>query len=146
MTISQNIDALPTAPTRSDPASFDTRADAYLSALVTFSTQIETFRTQANTTASNINADKTAAEAAQSAAEAAQSLAEYAENGALAAAQFKGAWSALSGVLARPATVRHDDAYWLLLPASLANVAASEPSDDNADWARLNLGGGIIAA
>jgi len=63
---------------------------------------------------------------------------------ALAAANFKGAWSDLTGALAMPACVYHDSQYWMLLD-DLADVTASEPSDTNADWALFPLGTNIIA-
>ena len=62
---------------------------------------------------------------------------------ALAAANFKGAWSALTGVLSRPASVWHAHEYWMLLVESLADVTVSEPAYDNADWARIVSAAGL---
>lgn len=56
----------------------------------------------------------------------------------IAASNFKGRWSDLSGALNKPASVTHNGATWLLL-TNLANVAASEPADGNANWARAAL-------
>ena len=45
---------------------------------------------------------------------------------AIAAANFKGNWSALAGALAVPASVYHSSKFWLLL-SSLADVTAATP-------------------
>lgn len=45
---------------------------------------------------------------------------------AIAAANFKGNWSALTGALAVPASVYHSSKFWLLL-SSLADVTAATP-------------------
>ena len=54
MAISQSITVLPTPPSRADPDNFDSRADAFLSALPTMQTQMNTWAGQANTTAAEI--------------------------------------------------------------------------------------------
>ena len=51
---------------------------------------------------------------------------------AQAAANFQGNWTALTGPLAVPASVRHNGEYWMLLN-DLANVATSQPGV-SADW------------
>lgn len=63
---------------------------------------------------------------------------------ALAAANFEGAWSDLTGALSMPACVYHDSQYWFLLD-DLADVTASEPSDSNSDWALFPAGTNIQA-
>lgn len=65
-------------------------------------------------------------------AQDAMQAAQTAQAAAQAAANFAGMWSALSGPLNRPATVKHNDLFWLLL-ADLPNVATSEPGV-SADW------------
>jgi len=85
MTISQTITALPTPPSRSDPTNFDTRADAFLAALPTLTTQVNTWSGQANSTASTVSSDKTAAQTAKTNAETAESHAETAQGLAEAA-------------------------------------------------------------
>ena len=47
------ITALPTAPSRADPANFRTRADAFMAALPTFATETNTVAGEVNTNASN---------------------------------------------------------------------------------------------
>lgn len=61
--------------------------------------------------------------------------AEDASVAANAAANFKGAWSALSGALNLPAAVYHDGGNWALLN-DLADVTASEPGV-SADWVEI---------
>lgn len=116
------IQSLPTPPSRNDePGVFVTRADAFLGALPTFGSE-------ANTLASFC--DGRAASAEQDAASASSSAAS-----AVAAANFKGQWSSLSGALAVPASVAHNGDIWLLLH-NVADVAAHTPGGSSA-WAIL---------
>ncbi len=55
---------------------------------------------------------------------------------ALAAANFKGAWSELAGALSMPASVFHDSKFWMLME-NLADVTLSEPSASNSDWQEM---------
>ena len=73
--------------------------------------------------------------ASESATAAQQALVDVsaAAGQAIAASNFKGEWSTLSGALSKPACVKHGSRFWLLLN-NLANVAASVPSDGNPDW------------
>lgn len=70
------ITALPTPPTRSDPATFNTRADAFLTALPTFATE-------ANALAGEMQVDADAAAASEAAATAAAAQAALASSVAL---------------------------------------------------------------
>lgn len=117
------ISTLPTAPARTDPpATFITRADAFLAALVTMQSELNTSIGAMNTDIAGVNADATAA--ANSAASA------------IAAANFKGNWSDLTGALDIPAAVAHSGGVWVLLE-DLPDVTASEPSGANTDWQNL---------
>lgn len=75
------------------------------------------------------------AEASVSAANAAAVAAVAAQDIALAGAAFKGLWPALAGPLRKPASVKHNNRFWLLLN-DLADVAASQPGV-SADWTPL---------
>lgn len=79
--------------------------------------------------------------ASASATTAQQALVEVttASGQALAASNFKGNWSGLTGALAKPACVKHSGRFWLLMN-DLANVAASEPSGGNPDWTANDAG------
>ncbi|MBV2125724.1 MAG: hypothetical protein KUF75_11275 [Candidatus Thiodiazotropha sp. (ex Ctena orbiculata)] len=68
MTIAQTITAMPTPPTRAEPATFDNRADAFLGAIPNLGTEINTLASEINTTQGEMNATQAAADA--SAAEA----------------------------------------------------------------------------
>lgn len=56
----------------------------------------------------------------------------------LATANFAGVWADMSGPLNRPACVKHNGRFWMLLN-NLANVAASQPGV-SADWTSLDAG------
>lgn len=86
--------------------------------------------TAANTQIAHDNA-QTAVTAANNAASASEV--------AMGATNFKGFWSSLSGALLKPATVKHNGRFWLLL-TNLADVAASEPSASNPAWTTLDAG------
>lgn len=113
------ITALPTPPTRQDPDNFAVRGDEFLAAL-------PAFVTEANALAADVTEkQETVAELA------AQVL--PASAAAMAAANYVGRWSTLSGSLSLPASVFHNDRFWILL-APLGNVATAEPGVSNA-WA-----------
>lgn len=114
------ITALPTPPSRDDPANFTSRADAFLGALPAFGTE-------SNAAASNVYAN------ASEAAAAAQAASDSA-NTAAASANFKGAWSTLSGALNIPASCFHAGKLWVL-KQNIANVAGQVPGV-SANWIR----------
>ena len=108
-------------------------------------TEINTFATEANAVASEVDADKiaTAASALQALnAEnnSAQSSAssQNSANNAAASANFKGNWSGATGAASTSETYFHDGKRWQPL-VNLANVAASEPSLTNNDWAVVTI-------
>lgn len=57
---------------------------------------------------------------------------------ALQASNYVGNWSDKTGALSQPASVWHNNAFWLL-NTDLADVTASEPSDANADWQKYQI-------
>lgn len=116
------VNPLPPPPLRTDPGTdFATKAATFLSALPPMRDQMVTLASwldgRAATTESN----------AQSAASSSAA--------AVAAANFKGQWSSLSGALAVPASVAHNGDIWLLLH-NVAAVAAHTPGGSSA-WAIL---------
>jgi len=78
-----SITPLPTAPARTDPpATFVTRADSFLAAMVTLQGELNTSISAMNADFITIGNNLTAAQAAQTAAEAAQTAAETAQTNA----------------------------------------------------------------
>lgn len=57
---------------------------------------------------------------------------------ALAASNFKGEWSFMAGALNKPACVKHNGRFWILLN-NLGDVTTSEPGV-SADWTSLDAG------
>lgn len=132
------ITALPTpVPQRSDPTNFAPRADLFLAALPTFATETNLVASEVNTNASTASSQ---AGIAVSAANAARDAAAQ----ALAAANFKGEWFTLAGALNKPACVKHNGRFWLLLN-NLTNVATSQPGV-SADWTSIDAGTPITQA
>lgn len=89
-------------------------------------TELNTFGAYIDTKGAEVDAN----------AESAERDAITAANSA-ALASFKGLWSSLSGSLAKPASVLHNNSYWALLN-NLTNVASSEPSGSNPNWAVIS--------
>ena len=126
------ITALPTpVPQRSDPTNFAARADLFLAALPTFATET-------NLVASEVNANASTASSQAGIAVSAANAATDAASQALAAANFKGEWSTLTGALNKPACVKHNGRFWLLLN-NLTNVTTSQPGV-SADWTSIDAG------
>jgi hypothetical protein len=125
MTISQTItvytDDVPNKDTMT-PDEFDEAAEDFVDWITAIAAELNTWAGQANAVAVSSNDLATS----------------------LAAANFKGNWSDLTGALAVPSCVLHEDQFWELL-SDLADVTASEPADANADWAVLPVGTSIVA-
>jgi hypothetical protein len=115
------ITPLPPAPSRAVPSTFSTKADAFLGAL-------PTFVTEANALETNVNAKEVIAVAAADTASSASAV-------ALAAANYKGEWSAQTGAATVPYSVSHLGHFWQL-SSNLANVAAKTPGTD-AEWVEI---------
>lgn len=116
------ITDLPPAPSTSNPSTFNTLANNFVAAQVTMQPEVN---------AANDWVEKTAGEVYDNAVEAKAS----ADNALSAASDtnFYGNWSSLTGALNKPATVFHNDLFWLL-NVNLADVTASEPTLVNTDW------------
>ena len=126
------ITALPTpVPQRSDPVNFASRADLFLAALPTFATET-------NLVASEVNANASTASSQAGIAVSAANAATDAASQSLATANFKGEWSTLTGALNKPACVKDNGRFWLLLN-NLTNVTTSQPGV-SADWTSIDAG------
>lgn len=106
------ITALPTPPSRSDPANFATRADDFLAALPDFGTE-------ANALADEVNANATAAEAAALRAE---------ESGAPI-------W--VSGTTYAIGDIRWSPANYQTYRRKTAGAGTTDPASDPTNWALL---------
>lgn len=113
-----SITALPTPPDPADRSTYNTRAYPWSVAQQTLATEVAAVAT---------NVYNNATEAATAA-----TTATSASAAAVGAANFKGAWSSLSGALAIPASVSHSSKVWLLT-ASVADVTAHTPGV-SANW------------
>lgn len=107
-------------------ATFKTDLDTYfLTALPAFSVQAEALRVE-------VDANEASALASAGTATTQAALAAQSASSAMSAANYKGLWSALTGALAKPATVYHAGTYWVL-NANLADVTAATPGV-SASW------------
>lgn len=121
------ITPLPTPPSRSDsPSTFADDADVFIAAL-------PDFVTEANALATEVNGYQSSASSSATAASSSATAASASATAAASSANYKGEWSSLTGALAKPATVSHNGAFWVLLN-NLANVTTSQPSPSNTDW------------
>ncbi len=117
------ITALPSPPTTTDPTNFATRADAFVAALPTFVTEA--------------NATGAAATSAASTATTAAATAADAKIAALAAANFKGAWSTLTGPAAVPYSVSYSNRYWMLL-SNISDITVKLPGTAT-EWQEITV-------
>jgi hypothetical protein len=109
-----------------------------------FGVQLPAFASQANALKADVHEQQLLS--AQSAVTAGQKStlaqgyltgAQAAATQAAASANFRGAWATLTGALARPASVSHAGAIWLL-NTDLASIASAEPGV-SASWTQLNF-------
>lgn len=119
-----------------DSATFVPRANDFLGR------QLPRFVTEANAMAEEMNDD--VATVAQAAADA-RAAADMAGQAVEGLDNFRGLWSALTGPLAPPASVRHNSRFWILT-SPLPNVALSEPGVDVTKWQPVQRGAIVTAA
>jgi hypothetical protein len=111
------ITTLPTPPSRSDPANFASRADAFLGALPTFGDQ-------ANLVAAEVNADAAAANTSKIQAEAAAAAALAVSNTQV--------W--VSGTTYTIGVVRYSPINFLTYRRKTAGAGTTDPSADATNW------------
>ena len=117
------IDALPPAPQPTNtPSEFDSKAFALLAAQVAM---VGDFNSAAAATQQNATAANERAVAAASSAVSAAGVSDA----VLAAANFKGLWGSLSGALPKPATVKHNGRFWMLLNSPPLGTALGRDGD-----------------
>lgn len=118
------ITALPAAPDPNDRATFNTRAYPWAAAQAVMVSETNAVATNVfnNATEAKTNADTV------------QTIADT----AIAASNYKGEWSSLTGALNKPASVSHGGTFWVL-SANLADVTAATPGV-SASWVPVIMG------
>lgn len=119
------LSTLPEAPSLSDQANFDSEADAFVAALTVLQQQFNVSIGQFNTDFGTFNVN------------AADIVA--AADSAVAAANFQGDWSSLTGAFTAGHSVNHNNLRWSA-NTNIADVTASEPGVSG-DWDQV---GGIV--
>lgn len=114
-----SVDVLPETPVRGDRATFRSLAEAFNAALSTFRSQLVALAQNAYD--NSLKAYNSAVEALQS-----EQNASSASDTALAASNFKGEWSGLTGSLSVPAAVSNDGKFYMLL-TDLVDITTMEP-------------------
>jgi hypothetical protein len=123
------ISTLPTAPARTDaPATFISRADAFLAALVTMQSELNTSIGAMNTDIAGVNADATTASNAATAAAASAS----------AAASTAGAALWVSGTSYAEGDAAISGIDYLTYRANTATSGTTDPSASG-DWVQINI-------
>lgn len=131
------ITAGPTPPNRNDPENFDDAGDAFAAWMVVMASQ-------ANALAAEVNAmhDSAAVDAATATTKAGEASA--ARDIAMAAVNYKGIWSSLSGALNIPASAFYSGSIWMLTE-NVANVATEVPGV-SAKWLNVTPATGLGSA
>ena len=119
------ITALPTAPSRADPANFPARADAFLGALGTFGTQLNAVATNTFDNATEAEADATAAEASRVAAAASQTAAAASASAASGSASAAASSATSASGSASTATTQATNAGNSATAAAASQTAAA---------------------
>lgn len=127
------IPPAPEPPNRADRTTFNAKAVAWADY------QKDELVPGVNAAADNVNHNANEALISAGLAQGSALQAQDARDVALASANFKGLWEDLSGALNKPASVKHNGRFWLLLN-NLPNVALSEPEEGNDDWTSTAAG------
>jgi hypothetical protein len=103
-----------------------------------FNTKVDGLWPQLNTSITEMNRDITSVNSNSISASLASTQAQAASANATAIANYRGLWSSLTGALAIPASVFHNERFWAL-KSNAANVALIEPSVST-QWVALETG------
>lgn len=141
------ITALPTPPSRQDPANFADEADAFLGALPTFRTEVNTAGAYFDTVGAEIDTD--AAAAATSATNAATSATAAANSATAAAASAATAgataWSSGASYTAGALVYSTVD-YQTYRAITTHSGETTDPSEDTTNWVSQGGGGGGLTS
>jgi len=131
-----SITQLPPAPSRTDPATFSTRADTFVAAL-------PTFVTEANATAANVTARENQSEASAAAAASSEAAAAASENQAL---EYRNEAVAASGAVLWVAGTSYAIGDGVVSPTNfksyrdnVGGVSNTDPANDSARWLILEV-------
>ena len=131
-----SITQLPPAPSRTDPATFSTRADTFVAAL-------PTFVTEANATAANVTAKENQSEASAAAAASSEAAAAASENQAL---EYRNEAVAASGAVLWVAGTSYAIGDGVVSPTNfksyrdkVGGVSNTDPANDSARWLILEV-------
>ena len=141
------ITALPTPPSRQDPANFADEADAFLGALPTFRTEVNTAGAYFDTVGAEIDTD--AAAAATSATNAATSATAAANSATAAAASAAsaGANAWVSGASYTAGTLVYSTVdYQTYRAITTHSGVTTDPSEDTTNWVSQGGGGGGLTS
>ena len=140
------ITALPTPPSRQDPANFADEADAFLGALPTFRTEVNTAGAYFDTVGAEIDTD--AAAAATSATNAATSATAAANSATAAAASAASAGNAwVSGASYTAGTLVYSTVdYQTYRAITTHSGVTTDPSEDTTNWVSQGGGGGGLTS
>lgn len=133
------ISSLPTPPSRSDPANFATRGDAFMGALPTFQSQANSLATNVYNNAVEAEGDAVAAAVSEAAAASSASLAS---SMAAAAAAAAGAQAWVSGTTYQAGAVVYSPLNFQGYRRKTTGAGTLDPSTDPTNWAALGGGGG----
>lgn len=136
------VSNLPTGPSTSDPANFDSRADTFLAAIPGYQSQMNAVAGQINENTAWTKDKATAADAAAALASAAQAAAQASAN---AAATSAGAIAWVSGTTYAIGDVRWSPLSRLVYRRVTTGAGTTDPSQDISNWDRPLAPGEAIA-
>jgi len=130
------ISALPTPPSRDDPANFAARGDAFLGALPTFATQANALAVEANGYATSASSS---ASTATTQATNASNSANAASASALSAASASNASAWVSGTTYQAGNVVYSTINYVSYRRKITGAGTTDPSADSTNWVALGF-------